>query len=148
MFMLMMPIAGIGFLMKYVLMSGFERNVTYGRNVNLAFWGKTNHEWGTIHLVLSTILIVLLVLHIVLHWKMIVSIFKRMIPNKTIQITFAIIISIVGFFSISFPLFIDPEIIQKNEFKQSHQSNEGYQNVKKFQKNDVPFNRKRNLNRQ
>ena len=44
MLLLMMPIAGIGFMMKYVLVPGFERNVLYGNNVDLEFWGQTRHQ--------------------------------------------------------------------------------------------------------
>lgn len=112
-FLLMMPIAGIGFLMKYVLVPGFERNVLYGNNVDLEFWGQTRHQWGSIHLILSITFLALLILHTILHWKMIICIFRRMIPTKAIRIVFVILITVIGLFSISFPLFVKPEIIEK-----------------------------------
>lgn len=113
MLLLMMPIAGIGFLMKYVLVPGFERNVLYGNNVDLEFWGQTRHQWGSIHLILSITFLVLLILHIILHWKMIVSIFRKMIPTKSIRIVLVSSMTIIGLLSISFPLFIKPEIVEK-----------------------------------
>ena len=46
MFLCMMAIAGIGFLMKYVLISGVERWEKYGRNFDMFFFGLDRHEWG------------------------------------------------------------------------------------------------------
>jgi hypothetical protein len=71
MFMVLMPIVGIGFLMKYVLLNGVERNLIYGNDVALLFWGMDRHQWGSIHLYLSFGLLFLLVLHLIFHWKMI-----------------------------------------------------------------------------
>ncbi len=36
-------------------------------------WGMDRHEWGEMHLWLATILIVLMVLHLLLHWSWVVS---------------------------------------------------------------------------
>jgi len=113
MLLLMMSIAGIGFLMKYVLVPGFKRNVLYGNNVELEFLGKTHHQWGTIHLILSIALLALLLLHIILHWKMIVSISKRMIPIRIIRIVFFGLILTMGLFLIIFPLLVKPEVVEK-----------------------------------
>jgi len=37
--LLLMTMAGIGFLIKYVLLSGEKRNVIYGQNINLELLG-------------------------------------------------------------------------------------------------------------
>ena len=136
MLLLMMPIAGIGFLMKYVLVPGFERNVLYGNNVDLEFWGQTRHQWGSIHLILSITFLALLILHTILHWKMIVIIFRRMIPSKAIRLVLVSLITVTGLLSISFPLFVKPELVQKeplhrnshdkknNSFHSNSQNNE------------------------
>ena len=86
MFLCMMAIAGIGFLMKFVLIPGKERWVKYGRNVDLYLLGMDRHEWGTIHLVIGFILLGLLVLHIILHWKMILAMYHRFIGLSLIHI--------------------------------------------------------------
>jgi hypothetical protein len=86
MFIVMMPIAGIGFLIKYVLVPGFKRNEIYGRDVELYYWGIDRHQWGTIHLVLSFVLLFLLLLHIVFHWKQIAGIFKTMVSKRVLRI--------------------------------------------------------------
>ena len=57
-------LAGIGFLMKFVLIPGKERFAVYGRNVDLFFLGFDRHEWGTLHLWLAFALIALMAVHI------------------------------------------------------------------------------------
>lgn len=113
MLILMMAIAGIGLLMKYVLVAGYERNAIYGNRVDLAFLGLTRHEWGTIHLIVSLTFLGLLILHTILHWNMIVCIFKKMLPKRTIRIALASILTIFILLLVSFPLFVEPEIIDK-----------------------------------
>ena len=46
MLLCMAAIAGIGFLIKYVLVPGFRRWEIYDRNVDLSFWGMDRYEWG------------------------------------------------------------------------------------------------------
>lgn len=110
MFLVMMAVAGIGFLMKYVLVPGFKRNQIYGKDVELYFLGIDRHQWGSIHLILSFALLLLLFLHIVLHWRMICAIAIRMIPGKTIRACVITIFAIAAFFFGIGPLFISPEI--------------------------------------
>jgi glucan phosphoethanolaminetransferase (alkaline phosphatase superfamily) len=123
MLLLMMPIAGIGLLIKYILVPGLDRNVLYGNNVDLEFLGQTRHQWGSIHLLLSIIFLFLLVVHIILHWKMIVNIFQRMFPIKLIRIVLATFIATMGFLLISFPLFIKPEIVQNEPLRRNRSDN-------------------------
>ena len=49
----MSAIIGIGFLIKYTLISGQERREIYGRNVELYFIGMDKHQWGMLHLILA-----------------------------------------------------------------------------------------------
>lgn len=82
MFLCMMAMVGIGFLMKFVLIPGKDRWVEYGRNVELYLYGMDRHQWGTIHLILGFILLGLLILHIVLHWKMILNLYKCLVRSQ------------------------------------------------------------------
>ena len=110
MFVVMIPIVGIGFLIKYVLVRGFKRNDIYGRDVELYYWGIDRHQWGTIHLILSFILLFFLLLHIAFHWKQIVCIFKSMVGKRLWRIALSITLIV---FTITFgilPLFITPEV--------------------------------------
>ncbi|MDD2247180.1 MAG: DUF4405 domain-containing protein [Proteiniphilum sp.] len=113
MLLLLMPLAGIGFLIKYVLIPGIQRNERYGAGVELEFWGLTRHQWGSIHLIISIVFLVLLLFHIILHWKMIVGIFKRMIPDKALRAISATLIASAGLLMIAFPLFVKPEIVTR-----------------------------------
>jgi hypothetical protein len=136
MFMLMIPIAGIGFLIKYVLVPGFKRNEIYGRDVELYYWGIDRHQWGTIHFILSFILLFLLLLHIVFHWKQIVGIFKTMVFARAWRI---ILSSLFVLFAIVFgilPLFITPEV-EEGVSHHAHNSEieKGYYNEERQHKN-------------
>jgi len=77
----MMIIVGLGLLMKYNLIPGNQRWIKYGRNVDLYLFGLDRHQWGTIHLILGYILIGLLVLHLILHWKVIMRMYRQLIQK-------------------------------------------------------------------
>lgn len=112
MFMVLMAIAGIGFMIKYVLVPGFKRNEIYGNDVDLYFMGLDRHQWGTIHLILSFILLFLLLLHIFFHWNMIISVFKRMVLKRSLRIALATSFIVLSFIFGVTPLFLKPEIRQ------------------------------------
>ncbi len=110
MFLCMMAIAGIGFFMKYVLIPGKERWVKYGRNVEIYLFGMDRHEWGTIHLILGLTLLGLLVLHIVLHWKMILNLYRCLIGSHIARRIIASVFIITCLILLIFPLIIKPEV--------------------------------------
>ncbi len=119
MLLLLMPIAGIGFLIKYVLIPGMDRNVLYGNNVGLEFWSLTRHQWGTIHLILSLIFLALLLLHIVLHFKMITCVFRKMFPNRILRIVLTTFLTVSGLLMFSFALIVKPEIVFREPLHQN-----------------------------
>jgi len=96
MFLCMMAIAGLGFLMKFILIPGEERWVKYGRNVELTLLDMNRHEWGKIHLTVGLVLLGTLVLHIILHWKAIVGIYQKLITNQTARRIIATVFIIVS----------------------------------------------------
>ena len=109
MFLVIMAIAGLGFLMNYVLIPGRERWIKYGRNVDLTLWGWDRHDWGDVHLYLGFLLLGLLCLHIILHWQQIVGLFQRFVPTKhqTLVLLGFVIVSIL---LIYLPFLVSPEI--------------------------------------
>ena len=113
MLLLIMPVAGIGFLIKYILLSGIERNKTYGSNTDLEFLGLDRHEWGSVHLIISLSFLVLMIIHIILHWNVIKAIFKRMIITRSLRIAIVSILTVASLLMISFPLIIKPEILDR-----------------------------------
>ncbi len=82
MFILMMAIIGIGFLMKFALISGQEKWIKYGRNVEETFLGLDRHGWGKVHLIIGLILFGVLILHLILHWGSITRFFKNTFANS------------------------------------------------------------------
>jgi glucan phosphoethanolaminetransferase (alkaline phosphatase superfamily) len=114
-FVTLLAIAGIGLLIKYVLLPGFVRDNIYGKDVDLYFMGLNRHEWGDIHLIISGFLILLLILHVFYHWKMVVVMFKKTIPKKSIQIiSVAGLLIIIFVFGISW-IFLEPEVNAKQD---------------------------------
>ena len=110
MLILLTMMAGMGFLIKYVLVPGFKRNALYGSDVELYFWGLDRHQWGSVHLYISLAFLVLIILHIILHWKMIVCIFRKMIRGKAARTGIAVCIGVISLFFAIAPLLVSPDI--------------------------------------
>ena len=109
MFLVILAMAGLGFLMKFVLVPGKERWVKYGRNVNLTMFGWDRHDWGDIHLDLGLIFLGLLVLHIILHWRQIVGLFQKFVPAERRPLVLLIFV-LLAVFLIYFPFLLSPEM--------------------------------------
>jgi len=109
MFLVMVALAVIGFIIRYVLIPGSERWEKYGRNVDLTCLGLDRHEWGFIHLILGIILVALLVLHIIFHWTMIVCYLKRLLPRTVMRYTVVSGIIILSCIFAAAPFYLSPE---------------------------------------
>ncbi|MFO8236084.1 MAG: DUF4405 domain-containing protein [Bacteroidales bacterium] len=101
-------LAGIGLLIKYVLIPGQEAWLLFGDNVELTFWGLNRHEWGTIHLITGILFFIAFVLHIVFHWNMIKCMFRQCLPSKTVRGLVAIFSVVLFVLLIILPLFVKP----------------------------------------
>jgi Domain of unknown function (DUF4405) len=110
MFLCMAALAGIGFLMKYVLLPGREVWAVYGKKVDLSWLGLDRHAWGAVHLYLAFLLLGLLLLHIILHWQMIIGLFHKFIAPTNLGDEVAIVFVILCVALLFFPFFINPEI--------------------------------------
>jgi|WetSurMetagenome_2_1015567.scaffolds.fasta_scaffold51117_3 hypothetical protein len=126
MFILLMAMAGIGFLIKYILLPGVQRNLKYGNDINLEYLGMDRHQWGSIHLIISIIFLILMIIHILLHWKMIVSIFRRMIPGSYWQVAIAGSIAVISLLLISFSLFVKPEQVPHEPLYRGREQQTGF----------------------
>ncbi len=111
MFVALALMAGLGFLIKWVLVPGFIRNEKYGSDVELEFLGLDRHEWGTVHLWVSISFLVLILLHIVLHWQMIGCIFRKMVSGKAARLVIAILIGLLVLFFAVGPLLVAPDVV-------------------------------------
>lgn len=107
---LMGLLTGIGLLIKYVLLSGEDRWIKYGKNVNITFLNMDRHQWGKIHLIVAIVLIAFLILHIIFHWNMIVCLCKNLISNKVVRILLVVSFTIATIGLIVFPFFIKTTI--------------------------------------
>lgn len=109
MFIIMMAMAGQGFLLEYILVHGREVLGKYGLNADLYFFGLDRHGWGDIHLVLGFVLLGLLVLHIVLHWQMISVMYRRLITNSKSRKIITLLFIMINLLLIFFFLLFKPE---------------------------------------
>ena len=110
MFALMAAITGLGLLIKYVLLPGTERWEKYGRSIDLTYLGLDRHDWGKIHLILALVLIALLTLHIILHWKLSVRLFQNLIKGKKSRAICTILLIVITVMLIIFPFFIRVDV--------------------------------------
>ncbi len=110
-------IAGIGLLIKYVLVPGYQHWEIYGRNVSLFLWRLDRHQWGKIHFIIGLVFLTLLVLHTVLHWQMVVGIYRRLIPNRFARWITALILLVVTILLFTFPYFVRPRVIGQGRGK-------------------------------
>ena len=113
MFILLMAIAGMGFLMKYVLIPGQETPRVYGRHVELYLWGMNRHGWGDIHLYLAFTLLAVLVIHLILHWQMIVGLYGRRIASPQMRTGLAFALLILTVLLLYFPFLVTPEVQER-----------------------------------
>ncbi len=116
----MSAIIGVGFLIKYTLISGQERWDVYGRNIELYLFGMDRHQWGMLHLILAFVLLALLLLHIVFHWKIITNVYKKIIKEPVTKKVVALVFIMLCALMIVIPFFIQPEIesIKKGKGRQ------------------------------
>ena len=106
----MAAIAGIGLLMKYVLIPGEDRWIKYGKNVELYVFNMDRHEWGAIHLVIAFVLLGLLLLHTILHWKLILSLFRKLINGTLARKLATSIFVFTSALLFLFAFIVKPEI--------------------------------------
>ncbi len=124
---IMSSIVGIGFLIKYVLIPGQERWVVYGENVELYYLGMDRHEWGTIHLILGFVLLALLVLHIIFHWKVIVCLYNRIFQRKRIRTLLSFLFLAICTAFVLIPFLVKPEVLKISHGEGRHADHDSLQ---------------------
>ena len=113
MFLSMMALAGIGLLLKYILLPGRDARLKYGLQIDLAFLGLDRHQWATIHFIISLALLTLLLLHIILHWSMIVTLYRRFVPERRTRSAITSGFLIASIVMVGFPIIARPELIEQ-----------------------------------
>ncbi|MGQ1910028.1 DUF4405 domain-containing protein [Marinifilum sp. RC60d5] len=123
-------IIGTGFLIKYILITGQETWLKYGENIRLEFLGLDRHEWGYIHLIAGFVMIVLMVLHILYHWQLIKSMFKKIIGISFIKGLSAIAFIFLCLILIFGSFLVNPDVTNNRKGERHHK----FEN-KKFERN-------------
>ena len=113
MFICLMAIAGLGFLMHYILPPGRRVHALYSRNVDLTWLGWDRHDWGEIHLYLAFALLGLLAVHLILHWSMIVGLCARLLPDAKRRHWVVLAFLVIALLLIYFPFLITPEVRER-----------------------------------
>ena len=108
MFLALAFISGIGFLMKYTLPPGRDKILKYGENAQLYLLGLDRHQWGSIHLIAAYVMLGLLILHIGLHWKMIVALVRNSVPLPLLRSTLTTILVLLCAVCFTFAFFVAP----------------------------------------
>lgn len=103
-------IAGIGFLMAWIMPPGKERNEMYGSGTDLYFLNMDRHGWGKVHLIFGLVMLGLIVLHIVLHWSQIVVIYRRLISSPALRKALAWVFAVACLFLLVYPFAIKPSV--------------------------------------
>ena len=104
-------IAGLGFLINWVLIPGEERQAVYGGRPDLYWLSWDRHQWGDLHLVLGITLLALMVLHVVLHWSQVVGIWRRMVGNRVARVALAVVLLLLIVVLMAFPALVTPEVV-------------------------------------
>ncbi len=110
MFLTIMTLAGLGLLIKSVLIPGRMAWAKPGRQMELTWLGLDRHAWGAVHLHLAFLLVALLVLHVSLRRKMILSLFTRIIADSTLRKEIIPAFFLLALALVVFPLLVTPEV--------------------------------------
>lgn len=108
--LLLAAMAGVGFLIKWVLVPGYLCNAIYGRDVELYWLGLDRHQWGTVHLYLGVTTLALLILHVVLHWGQVVTIYRRLIGSGGVRVGVAVVLLALLVALMAFPALVTPDV--------------------------------------
>ncbi|MCT4645274.1 MAG: DUF4405 domain-containing protein [Carboxylicivirga sp.] len=121
-------ITGLGFLIKYTLPSGQDKWLMYQTNNRMLWLNMDRHQWGDIHLIISLIFILLLIVHMAMHWAFVSNMTRKILKQPTIRI-----VTIIAFTSISLsllllPFFITPATITNSDKKKYQALNLSHSN--------------------
>jgi hypothetical protein len=93
-------LTGTGVLMRYVLPPGTGHFLT--------LWGLDRHEWGVIHFWIAVAMMAALALHLLLHWRWIVSMIRgRPREGSGVRVALAFV-GILGLIGLALSPFFGP----------------------------------------
>ena len=96
MFIAMGIVSFSGFALQYLVRRRCLPQFEQLRDVVGDIFGLGRRGWHEAHVYTSIILLVLLVLHIVLHWPSISAFFRRMVPNAVLRgVVYAVLVVVL-----------------------------------------------------
>jgi len=127
MFLCLAGLAGLGLLMRYVLVPGRVARATYGRPVELTWLGWDRHDWGDLHFYLALVLVGVLTVHLILHWQMILGLYERLLPDPKLRRRVAWAFLITVFLLLYIPFLATPKADERGRGRGWRGS--GYENL-------------------
>jgi len=118
--LLLAAMAGLGLLIKYVLISGSRQWTLYGENVDLRWCGLDRHQWGTVHLLVAAAFIVFLLLHLIFHWKPLCAMWRSLIPVKGRRFFISAALMLISLVLLVFPAFLKVKPIRMAQGQGHH----------------------------
>ncbi len=100
--------AGLGLLLKFVLPAGKEILTGNSQTAEWLWLGLDRHDWSAIQCYLAFIVLGLLVIHIILHWGAIVSLYENIFSNATVRTIAAPVFAVAALFLLTLPLLGKP----------------------------------------
>jgi hypothetical protein len=110
MFLIMTALAGLGFLIKYVLIPGREAWAKWGRQMEITWLGLDRHDWVEVLPYLAFLLLGLFILRIILNGKMISAFLTRFISQPLSRLGVALVFLVVAITLLALPLLVTPEV--------------------------------------
>jgi hypothetical protein len=110
MFLVMIALAGLGLLIKYVLLPGREAWANWGRQMEITWLGLDRHAWVKVLPYLAFLLLGLFILHVILHGQMIRALLTRFISQPVSRLGVAFVFLVVAMTLLALPLLVTPEV--------------------------------------
>jgi hypothetical protein len=141
--LVMAAMLGIGLMIKYILITGEEKTIRYGANFRQTIFGMDRHDWGAIHLYIGYAMAGLLLLHIILHWKSIVAMFRNFIRNTAARISVLVFLVIASLILVLTPFVLKPQVDLQRKHLGRTNDKIGDMAVQDY-RNNVPVENKQN----
>jgi hypothetical protein len=102
--------AGLGLVIKYVLIPGREAWTKYGRQIEISWLGLDRPAWIEVQLYLLFLLLGLLALHVIFQWRTILGLLAGLIPQPLSRLGVLSIFLVSAVTPLVLPLLITPEV--------------------------------------
>lgn len=127
-------LATSGILLRFQLPPGSGRRELVGQGQRAldrpvsVLWGLTRHEWGSLHYYLALGLMLVLALHLVLHWKWIAGVTRGKSADGS---GYRVAVGVLGLISVLAlavaPLFVPAESVPRSQLQSTVQDETSHQ---------------------